>query len=316
MKKQTNHPLSQFWDKLGKTSKKIIVSIIAVIFFIVLLFTAMTVVGGKGTNSQQTWENVEAKIVNNHKEELSKEGYENVTAELKLVIKLERENHMAPGKRTLHPGETLEEMIEDYYDYYADYYSVDIDNTSYLFKTKAEAEDFLAKIKKYDNTDYQIKTIKNLVKGESKQEDIDKIISTKKTAYEKAQAEAKAKAEAEARRKAEQRSSQSGSTNYSVAEYKAYAHDLVINTYGWSESDFDALVKLWNRESGWNPNAHNKSSGAHGIPQSLPASKMASEGADYYTNGKTQIRWGLKYIKGRYGTPSQAWAHSQRTGWY
>ena len=75
-------------------------------------------------------------------------------------------------------------------------------------------------------------------------------------------------------------------------------------------------MKLWNRESHWNPNAHNKRTGAHGIPQSLPAKKMASEGADYYTNGYTQIRWGLKYIKGRYGSPSAAWAHSQRKGWY
>lgn len=102
----------------------------------------------------------------------------------------------------------------------------------------------------------------------------------------------------------------------SVSEYQSYAHNLVINSYGWSEADYDSLVKLWNRESGWNPNAHNKSSGAHGIPQSLPANKMASEGADYYTNGYTQIRWGLKYIKQRYGTPSAAWAHSQQTGWY
>ena len=101
-----------------------------------------------------------------------------------------------------------------------------------------------------------------------------------------------------------------------VSEYQAYAKDLCINTYSWSENDFQCLVKLWNRESNWNPNAHNKSSGAHGIPQSLPASKMASEGADYYTNGKTQIRWGLKYIKNRYGNPANAWAHSQNTGWY
>lgn len=98
--------------------------------------------------------------------------------------------------------------------------------------------------------------------------------------------------------------------------YQNYAHDLVINKYGWSEYDFQCLIKLWNRESGWNPNAHNKSSEAHGIPQSLPASKMRSEGADYYTNGYTQIRWGLKYIKGRYGSPSKAWQHSQRKGWY
>lgn len=98
--------------------------------------------------------------------------------------------------------------------------------------------------------------------------------------------------------------------------YQEYAHNLVINAYHWTEYDFQCLVKLWNRESGWNPNAHNKSSGAHGIPQSLPASKMKSEGADYYTNGYTQIRWGLKYIKGRYGSPAKAWQHSQKKGWY
>lgn len=310
MKNKIMEPLSRLWDRLRGLNKKIIVSIITLIFFIVLLFTIMTVVSSKETNSQQTWENVEANIIDNHKQELMAEGYENVTAELKFVIKLERENHMTPRRRSLKIGETLEDIIIDYYDYYADYYSATIDNTSYLFKTKAEADNFLVKIKKYDKTSYQIKTIKNLVKNESKQEDIDKIISTKKAAYEKAQALARAKA------RAAQHSSSSRSTNYSVAELQAYAHDLVINTYGWSEHDFDCLVKLWNRESGWNPHAHNKSSGAHGIPQSLPAKKMASEGRDYYTNGHTQIRWGLKYIKGRYGTPSQTWAHSQRTGWY
>ena len=303
---------SRLWEFIRGNRKKIIVSIITVIFFIVLLFGAITATSSKETNSQQTWENVEANIIDNHKQELSAKGYENVTAELKFVIKFERENHMTPRRRSSKMGETLEDIIIDYYDYYADYYSATIDNTSYLFKTKAEADNFLANIKKYDKTTYQIKTIKKLVESESKQEDIDKAISTKKAAYEKAQAEAAARARA----KAAQHSSSSGSTNYSVAELKAYAHDLVINTYGWSEYDFDCLVKLWNRESGWNPHAHNKSSGAHGIPQSLPASKMASEGSDYYTNGRTQIRWGLKYIKGRYGTPSQAWAHSQRTGWY
>lgn len=100
------------------------------------------------------------------------------------------------------------------------------------------------------------------------------------------------------------------------ADYKAYAYDLVLNKYLWSESDYQALVNLWERESNWNANAHNKSSGAHGIPQSLPASKMSSEGSDYYTNGYTQIRWGLKYIKERYGSPSKAWKHFQNKNWY
>ena len=152
----------------------------------------------------------------------------------------------------------------------------------------------------------------------------------KRIAEEKAKAEAeqKAKEEAEAKKKAEElRIAQSkqvtsrGGTNVRAAtgtkaEYQAYAKNLCINTYGWTENDFNCLVKLWERESNWNPNAHNKSSGAHGIPQSLPASKMASEGDDYYTNGKTQSKWGLKYIKNRYGTPSNAWAHSQQKGWY
>lgn len=112
--------------------------------------------------------------------------------------------------------------------------------------------------------------------------------------------------------------SESNKTQVTVStnEHQSYAHDLCINTYGWSEYDFTCLVKLWNRESGWNPNAHNKSSGAHGIAQALPASKMASEGSDYYTNGKTQIRWGLKYIKNRYGTPASAWSHSESHNWY
>ena len=99
------------------------------------------------------------------------------------------------------------------------------------------------------------------------------------------------------------------------AEYQAYAKERCL-AYGWSETDFDCLVKLWNRESGWRVNAANRSSGAYGIPQALPASKMASAGSDYLTNYKTQINWGLNYIKGRYGSPSAAWNHSQQKGWY
>ena len=144
----------------------------------------------------------------------------------------------------------------------------------------------------------------------------------------KAEAEKKAKEEAEAKKKAEElRIAQSkqvtsrGGTSVRTAtgtkaEYQAYAKNLCINTYGWTENDFNCLVKLWERESHWNPNAHNKSSGAHGICQALPASKMASEGSDYMTNYKIQVKWGLKYIKNRYGTPANAWAHSQQKGWY
>ena len=86
--------------------------------------------------------------------------------------------------------------------------------------------------------------------------------------------------------------------------------------YGWSAYDLDCLITLWHRESKWNPLAHNSSSGAHGIPQSLPASKMAECGDDYWNNGYTQILWGLQYIRQRYGTPQGALGHSNRVGWY
>ncbi|MDX6738585.1 transglycosylase SLT domain-containing protein [Actinocorallia sp. A-T 12471] len=85
---------------------------------------------------------------------------------------------------------------------------------------------------------------------------------------------------------------------------------------GWSREQFRCLVKLWNKESNWNHRAYNRSSGAGGIPQALPAAKMASSGKDWRTNPETQIKWGLKYIKSRYGKPCSAWAHSGATGWY
>lgn len=97
------------------------------------------------------------------------------------------------------------------------------------------------------------------------------------------------------------------------AQAAAYA---MVRDRGWGDDQFSCLVKLWQRESNWNHTAMNRSSGAYGIPQSLPGSKMASAGADWQTNPATQIRWGLGYIEGRYGTPCGAWAKSERSGWY
>jgi hypothetical protein len=85
---------------------------------------------------------------------------------------------------------------------------------------------------------------------------------------------------------------------------------------GWESDQYSCLVTLWERESNWRVNAKNKSSGAYGIPQSLPGAKMASEGADWLTNPQTQINWGLKYIKGRYGSACGALAHSNKFNWY
>ncbi|WP_104055409.1 MULTISPECIES: transglycosylase [unclassified Arthrobacter] len=86
--------------------------------------------------------------------------------------------------------------------------------------------------------------------------------------------------------------------------------------YGWGQDQFRCLVNLWQRESGWRTSANNPYSGAYGIPQSLPGDKMASVGADWRTNYRTQIEWGLGYISSRYGSPCAAWQHSEDKGWY
>ena len=89
----------------------------------------------------------------------------------------------------------------------------------------------------------------------------------------------------------------------------------LLASYGWSGDQFSCLVSLWNRESHWNVHAANPS-GAYGIPQALPGSKMASAGADWHDSAVTQIKWGLGYIHDRYGSPCGAWGHSQSHGWY
>jgi hypothetical protein len=97
---------------------------------------------------------------------------------------------------------------------------------------------------------------------------------------------------------------------------QAIARDMMASKYGWGSDQFGCLVPLWDRESGWNVNAYNSSSGATGIPQALPGSKMATAGDDWQTNPATQISWGLGYIADRYGTPCAAWDHSESVGWY
>lgn len=90
----------------------------------------------------------------------------------------------------------------------------------------------------------------------------------------------------------------------------------MLAEFGWGQSQFGCLDSLWTRESNWNPRADNPSSSAYGIPQALPGSKMSAAGPDWEHNPETQIRWGLGYIQGRYGSPCGAWGHSQSRGWY
>jgi hypothetical protein len=110
----------------------------------------------------------------------------------------------------------------------------------------------------------------------------------------------------------------SGSIPSSCKEYsgnKAVGCSLMLKA-GFGIDQFPCLDKLWTKESHWNTKASNSGSGAYGIPQALPGSKMATYGDDWRTNPATQIKWGLNYIEGRYNTPCSAWSHSQSTGWY
>ncbi len=143
-------------------------------------------------------------------------------------------------------------------------------------------------------------------------------------AYKTQQAQAARAAEAAAAQAAAGRGAAGGGgsgtapspgTVVDPAAARAYASSAV-SARGWSQGEFSCLVSLWNRESGWRADAYNADSGAYGIPQSLPGSKMASAGSDWRSNAATQIDWGLGYLAGRYGTPCGAWAHSESVNWY
>lgn len=105
--------------------------------------------------------------------------------------------------------------------------------------------------------------------------------------------------------------------NYSnVDANQAFAKSFMDTHYSWGEKQFNCLVTLWNRESGWKHTADNPNSSAYGIPQALPGKKMSSAGKDWKTNPQTQIKWGLNYIKRGYGNPCGALGHSNKHHWY
>ena len=108
----------------------------------------------------------------------------------------------------------------------------------------------------------------------------------------------------------------SGPVGGTVAKNQAIARVLAA-PYGWSSGvQWSDLVSLWDRESSWDNHALNHSSGAYGIPQSLPASKMGALANPPVSSASAQIAWGLRYIKGTYGSPVGAWAHEESAGWY
>jgi hypothetical protein len=91
----------------------------------------------------------------------------------------------------------------------------------------------------------------------------------------------------------------------------------LMPSYGFSVSgQWSCLYDIWERESGWEWDAENPSSGAYGIPQAYPASKMAEVADDYLTDATTQIKWGLMYIEDTYGTPCEAWYVDTTEGGY
>lgn len=107
----------------------------------------------------------------------------------------------------------------------------------------------------------------------------------------------------------------SGSEDLSSADPRTLTQALMPQ-YGMSPSQFGCIDQIWTQESNWNVHADNPNSSAYGIPQALPGSKMSSAGPDWANNAETQIRWGLGYIKARYGSPCSAAAFKSAHGWY
>lgn len=142
--------------------------------------------------------------------------------------------------------------------------------------------------------------------------------AAERKAAEEAAAQAAAEAAAQAQREAEAAAAAAAAlaAGNTPEGAQATARQMAAANYGWGEGEFSCLVSLWNKESSWNYQAYNASSGATGIPQALPGSKMASAGSDWQTNATTQIAWGLGYIDAVYGSPCAAWGHSQAVNWY
>jgi hypothetical protein len=157
---------------------------------------------------------------------------------------------------------------------------------------------------------YQMDPVVAGAEAQAKRRAYEKAVAAEKAAKKKAAARAKALKEKREWEALKRRMSH----NPSAAENQAYAKKMNA-LKGWGGC-WGSLLTMWNHESGWNEHATNPGSGAYGIPQALPGSKMASAGADWRNNAMTQIAWGLAYVGSRYGNPCKAWGFWQAHHWY
>ena len=168
----------------------------------------------------------------------------------------------------------------------------------------------------------------NVSRSASREQDRLSAAEAKKRAAAKkkaaAERKAAAKKKAEEKKRAEEKAKPISERDFTDAEIKIIQRDpqpyakQLLGEYGWGEGEWSCLISLWNGESNWTWDATNSSSGAYGIPQSLPADKMATAGPDWKTNPVTQMIWGMDYIKASYGSPCQAKAFwdSNNPHWY
>ena len=109
----------------------------------------------------------------------------------------------------------------------------------------------------------------------------------------------------------------SAAGSHHLGRNREIAWQMMYHRFPWRPKyQFRYVNRLWERESSWRVRAYNPYSGAYGIPQAAPGSKMASAGSHWRTSARTQIRWGFRYIRSRYGSPRRAWAHERAHGWY
>ncbi|WP_282848089.1 phospholipase [Microbacterium oxydans] len=190
--------------------------------------------------------------------------------------------------------------------------------------TSVDTSDLESDIEKLDDTEVTPVLLVGVLADKAQDETASVVADTAELRGALTAAQQKQAEEEAARIAAEQAAAQAAAEQQAAAALaaantpegaKAAAQQIMSSTYGWGGDQFSCLNSLWNKESGWNYKAYNPS-GATGIPQALPGSKMASAGSDWQTNAATQVAWGLGYISSVYGTPCSAWSHSQAMNWY